>query len=127
MFRSARRLTLAALVLAVGMAVSACGGGGNGSSTNDTKPVTITITEKSGKISPDDGHIVKVDKGQPVQIVVTTDAADEIHVHSIPEHEFEVKAGAHDDKLPAFSISTPGRFVIESHGLNVTLVTLQVS
>jgi hypothetical protein len=126
-FRSARSSTLAALLLAASLAVSACGGGGSTSGSNATKPVTITITEKNGKISPDDGHIVTVDKGQQVQIVVTTDAADEIHVHSIPEHEFEVKAGVHGDLLPAFSISTPGRFVIESHGLNVTLVTLQVS
>jgi hypothetical protein len=124
--RSARSSTVAAVVLAVLLAVSGCGGGGGTTSGSSAKPVTISVTEKNGKISPDDGHIVNVEKGQKVQIIVTTDAADEIHVHSVPEHEFEIKAGAHDERLPAFSITTPGRFVIESHGLNVTLVTLQV-
>lgn len=126
MFSSARRSTAAALLLVLGLAVSACGGGGSTSGSGG-KPVTIAITEKNGQVSPDDGHLVTVGKGQEVQIVVTSDATDEIHIHSIPEHEFEVKAGAHDEMLPAFSLSTPGRFVIESHGLNVTLVTLQVS
>jgi hypothetical protein len=114
-----------------GLSLAGCGGSGSGSGgSNDgasSEPVTVTITEKNGAISPDDGHVVDVHKGQKVQLVVTTDADDEIHVHSIPEHEFEVKAGASAEKLPPFSITTPGRFIIESHGLDVTLVTLQVS
>ncbi len=103
-------------------AADSAGGTGSGSE----QPATISIVEKDGSITPDDGHVIDVDKGQDVQLVVTTDAADEIHVHSIPEHEFEVEAGADSEKLPEFSIDTPGRFIIESHGLNVTLVTLQV-
>jgi hypothetical protein len=116
-----------AVLLVVCMSATACGGGGDAGDSSAAKPVTITITEKGGEISPDDGHVVDVRKGQKVQIVVTTDKADEIHVHSIPEHEFEVEAGASAERLPPFSMSTPGRFVVESHGLDVTLVTLQVS
>jgi hypothetical protein len=126
---SARRSTLLAAMVITGLSLAGCGGSGSGGSNDgaSSKPVTVTITEKNGAISPDDGHVVDVDKGQKVQLVVTTDADDEIHVHSIPEHEFEVKAGASAEKLPPFSITTPGRFIIESHGLDVTLVTLQVS
>jgi hypothetical protein len=111
-----------------GLSLAGCAASGSGGSDGaSSKPVTVTITEKNGAISPADGHVVAVNKGQKVQLVVTTDADDEIHVHSIPEHEFEVKAGASAQKLPPFSITTPGRFIIESHGLDVTLVTLQVS
>jgi hypothetical protein len=128
-FGSARRSTLIAAIVITGLSLAGCGGSGSGGSSDaaSSGPVTVTITEKNGSISPDDGHLVDVDKGQQVQLVVSTDADDEIHVHSIPEHEFEVKAGVSAQKLPPFSITTPGRFVIESHGLDVTLVTLQVS
>jgi hypothetical protein len=119
--------TSAAAMLLLSLMTTSCGRSSSPGAGSSTTPVTVTITEKDREITPDDGHIVDVAKGQPVQLVVTTDAADEIHVHSVPEHEFEVKAGATDQKLPAFSISTPGRFIIESHGLNLTLVTLQVS
>jgi hypothetical protein len=126
---STRTSTLLTAMLITGLSLAGCGGSGSGGSSDggSSKPVTVTITEKNGAISPDDGHVVDVQKGQQIQLVVTTDADDEIHVHSIPEHEFEVKAGASADRLPPFSITTPGRFVIESHGLDVTLVTLQVS
>jgi hypothetical protein len=126
-----RRLTrsgLPAAVLVLGLSLTGCGGGdGSDDGSGSTAPVTIDITENNGAITPADGHVVDVDKGQQVQLIVTSDAADEIHVHSVPEHEFEVKAGADKEKLPVFTVDTPGRFVIESHGLEVTLVTLQVS
>jgi hypothetical protein len=119
----------AAATALLAVLLAACGGdddtGGTGGGSQS--PVTIDVTEKSGSITPDDGHVVDVAKGQQIQIVMTSDVADEIHVHSIPEHEFEVKAGAESEKLPRFSVDTPGRFVVESHGLDVTLVTLQVS
>jgi hypothetical protein len=123
----ARRSSLVAAMVVTGLAVAGCGGSTDATDSVTGKAVTVTITEKNGSISPDDGHVVDVDRGQEVQLVVTTDADDEIHVHSIPEHEFEVRASASAHKLPPFVIKTPGRFVIESHGLDVTLVTLQVS
>jgi hypothetical protein len=112
----------------LGLSLAGCGGNGSSSDgATSSQPVSITIVEKNGAITPDDGRVIDVSKGQQVQVIVSTDVDDEIHVHSIPEHEFEVKAGADKEKLPEFSVDTPGRFVIESHGLDVTLVTLQVS
>ena len=46
-------------------------------------------------------------------------------MHSDPEHEFEVKAG--EDQKFTFTIDSPGTYEVESHGLEVTLVKLQVS
>ena len=56
---------------------------------------------------------------------VSSDVADEIHVHSEPEHEFEVPAG--EDMTFTFSIDTPGTVIVESHGLDVVLFKLEVS
>jgi hypothetical protein len=125
--RLARTAASITLVVGVGLSATACGGSSSPNDGAPAKPVTVTITEKDGKISPDDGHVVDVHKGQKVQIVVSSDTDDEIHVHSVPEHEFEVKAGASAERLAPFSMSTPGRFVVESHGLGITLLTLQVS
>jgi hypothetical protein len=124
---STRLASTVALLSMLGLSLAGCGGDSTPSAGTGTQPVVITIVEKNGSITPDDGRVVDASLGQDIQVVVTTDAADEIHVHSIPEHEFEVKAGADAEKLPVFSVDTPGRFVIESHGLDVTLVTLQVS
>jgi hypothetical protein len=116
---------VSAVVLA--LSVSACGDDSSdgGGADNSQTPVIIEITENAGKISPDDGHVVEVAKGQEVQLNVSSDADDEIHVHSDPEHEFEIAAG--EDKTFTFTIDTPGTIPIESHGLEVTIVKLQVS
>ena len=93
--------------------------------TETSQPVIIDIFEDNGKITPDDAKVVKVGVGQDIQLNVTSDADDEIHVHSDPEHEFEVKAG--EDQSFTFSIDSPGKYAVESHELEVTLVKLQVS
>ncbi len=51
-----------------------------------------------------------------------SDAAEEIHVHSDPEHEYEVAAG--DDKTFTFTLDTPGQVAVEAHHLDVTIVEL---
>ena len=48
-----------------------------------------------------------------------------VHVHSTPEHEYEIAKGA-KDKTFTFSIKTPGQVAVESHGLDVTIVQLVV-
>lgn len=121
------RLAAVVLVAYLGLSLSGCGGNSSagGDDTSPKAPVIIEITENAGKITPNDGHIVKVDVGQEVQINVSSDVDDEIHVHSEPEYEFEVPAG--QDKTFTFTLDTPGTVEIESHRLEVTLVKLQVS
>lgn len=126
--RSPRHLGLALSVLVIAMGVSACGGDdgddGAGDGGEPKAPVIIEIVEDGGKITPDDAHVVKVDTGQEITLNVSSDVDDEIHVHSTPEHEFEVTAG--EDETFTFTIDTPGTVAVESHGLEVTLVKLQV-
>jgi len=59
-----------------------------------------------------------------VTLNVTSDADEEIHVHSDPEHEYEVKAG--DSLDETFTIDTPGQVAVEAHHLDVTILQLVV-
>jgi len=124
--RARRTLAIASTAFAVLGLTAGCGGGSaGGESGSDEPPVTIEIVEDAGNITPDDGHVVKVDVGQEVQLNISSDVDDEIHAHTQPEHEFEVKAGV--DASESFTVDSPGVYPIESHGLDITLVKLQVS
>ena len=117
-----RRPGIAALAI---LAVASCSSAGplsNGAAGSE--PVTIAITELNGHIDPS-GKTVTVDRGAPITLRVTSDTADEIHVHSVPEHEYEVTAGT--PETFRLRIDTPGTYEVESHGLNVVIVKLQVS
>ena len=61
---------------------------------------------------------------EPITLNVTSDADDELHVHAVPEHEFEVKPGA--AQRFEFTVDVPGRVEIELHHLNRTVAVLQV-
>jgi hypothetical protein len=113
-------LVAAATVLA---AASGCRGGSEDG--RDKPPVIIEITEDAGHITPDDGRVVVVAVGQEVQLNVSSDVDDEIHVHTQPDHEYEVTAG--EDESYSFTVDSPGVYPIESHGLEITIVKLQVS
>jgi len=88
---------IAVLMMAV---VTSCGGTSPGSPTTDatssasapTGVVTIKITLAGGQVTPN-GEKYDVVMGQTVVLEVTSDHDDEIHVHSEPEVELEVKAG----------------------------------
>jgi plastocyanin len=122
--RARQSIGLAATAITLLALTTACGGSDD-SSGSDEPPVTIEIVEDGGQISPADGHVVKVDVGQEVQLNVSADVDDEIHVHTEPDHEYEVKAG--EDASYSFTVDSPGVYPIESHGLEITLVKLQVS
>lgn len=125
--RGSRSVGAAAWLLTLAVACSGCGGSeSSGPPESVSPPVTIRITESGGSISPDDGRVVEAQPGQMVRLVVTSDVADEIHVHSDPAHEFHVDAGA-ENEVFTFTVDDPATYAIESHGLEVTVVKLQVS
>jgi plastocyanin len=123
--RSLRGLSTAVACLTLMLGVAACSSDGSSSTGSSTEPVKVNITEQGGKIQPV-GQVVKAGTGQDITLVVTSDVKDEIHVHTDPEHEFEVKAGDQDKEF-TFSVDTPGQYEVESHRLDVTLLKLQVS
>jgi hypothetical protein len=126
MYRT-RTLGLLVATAALGLSLTACSDDSSDSdgSSDQPVPVTVDITEKDGKIEPV-GKVVKASTGQDITLVVTSDVDDEIHVHSDPEHEFEVVAGDVEKEF-TFSVDTPGTIEVESHGLEVTILKLEVS
>lgn len=62
--------------------------------------------------------------GEPIELRVSSDAADELHVHAVPEHTFTVKPEPNQTFM--FSVDVPGRVEVELHKLHRTVATIQV-
>lgn len=120
-------MRIAAALLAGALVLAGCGASGEAADETDGGPkatgtqVDIVITD--GKATPQ-GKRVEVTAGTPVTLRITSDADEEIHVHSEPEHEFEVGPGHVLDET--FTIDTPGQVAVEAHHLGVTIVQLVV-
>jgi len=120
-----RRLHLVASLLAIGLTVAACSSDEDSADAKGpVETVVVEITEEGGQITPL-GETVEVDLGREIRLVVDSDAADELHVHSETEQSFDVKAK--DDQEFSFTIDAPGTYEVESHELGVVVVKLQVS
>ena len=125
-----------ALLLAALLLVGACGGTDTGTVSSSPNPspdqtsespaaegVVVDIVIKDGEVTPQ-GDRVDVEAGQEVTLRISSDAAEEIHVHSDPEHSYEVKPG--DSVEESFTIDTPGQVAVEAHELDATIVQLVV-
>jgi hypothetical protein len=83
----------------------------------------IGVTISEGSVAPTNAEAEAV-AGQPIILEVSSDAADSIHVHSIPEHVFAVQA--RPGQRFEFTVDVPGRVDVELHELNRTIVTITV-
>ena len=143
-------LALAILGLAISIGVAACGGGGDGSAggtttlqetttagtttgdtavetevapTNETPFTAIRITVKGGR--PVGGiQRPKLSLGDDAIIYVTSDVADEVHLHGYDLTQ-NVAPGMRAE-LPVHA-TIPGRFEIELENSGVQLAELTVS
>ena len=88
-----------------------------------TSGAVIGIVIQGGKAIRQ-GERVEVKAGAPVTLKIRSDADEEIHVHSDPEHTYQVKAG--EPLSETLTIDTPGQVAVEAHHLGVTLVQLVV-
>jgi plastocyanin len=84
--------------------------------------VEIEIEIENGRVTPS-GERVDVQVGERIRFKVDSDVADELHVHSTPEHMFAVKAGD-DDKEFEFTLNQPGVVEVELHELGDVVVSL---
>lgn len=66
---------------------------------------------------------LEVARGQAVRIEVTTDAADELHVHG---YDKEVELTAGQPGTVAFTADVPGLFEVELHHSGAKLTQLRV-
>lgn len=83
----------------------------------------VRIEIKDGKVTPQ-GDRVEVEVGDKVTLEITSDADEELHVHSEPEHTYEISAG--ESTVESFTPKTPGQVAVEAHELGVTIVQLVV-
>ena len=83
----------------------------------------IAVTIAAGSVTPTNVEAEAV-VGQPIALEVSSDAADSIHVHSVPEHVFDVRPGP--GQRFEFTVGVPGSVDVELHDLNRTIVTIAV-
>lgn len=83
----------------------------------------IDVTIAAGGVTPTNAQAEAV-VGQPIALKVSSDAADSIHVHSIPEHVFDVQP--QPGQRFEFTVQVPGSVDVELHDLNRTIVTIAV-
>ena len=84
--------------------------------------LAIPVTIAKGVVTPNNGEY-EAKVGQRIQFDVDSDVADSLHVHAVPEHEFEVKPGAQSF---SFVVKVPGQVVVELHNGDKTVATLPV-
>lgn len=137
-----RRFGSVLVMAAAAVLVASCGGsqeGGEASSANppasaaspsggseQPRPadrLTIDISIEGGNVTPTNARLQgKV--GEPIVLRVNSDAADELHVHSVPDHSFKVEPKP--GQMFQFSVDVPGNVEIELHELNRVIASVQV-
>lgn len=85
--------------------------------------VYIDVTIAAGTATPLNQQ-VEAKLGQPIIVRVNSDAADQLHVHSNPEHTFGIKA--EKDQQFQFTVDVPGKVDVELHHLDKTVATITV-
>jgi len=93
---------------------------------NEQAPPTrllVDVTIKDGKVTPTNEQL-KAGVKQQIIIRINSDAADELHVHSTPQHSFNVEAKPMQSFH--FTVDVPGKVDVELHKLNQTIATIQV-
>ena len=127
-------LALTGLALAVGL--TACAGTAApdtaaGSSSARTSPSSsastpagqrIEVQVSGGQVSGDTGR-VPVAAGEHVTLVITSDVADEVHVHG---YDLEAELTPGQPTEIAFDATIPGVFEVELHEAGTLLLSLQV-
>lgn len=132
--------TLVALT-ATALLIAGCGGSnGSGDVSSSAAPamtgapqfsdqqapperVIIDVTIKGGEVTPTNEPL-QAKVGDPIIVRVTSDAADELHVHSNPEHTFKVEPKS--GQSFQFTVAVPGKVDVELHQLNRTIASITV-
>lgn len=112
-------LTVAALLVGV---LAGCGGSSGGDDGGTGKTDTITISVANGKVDPPT-HRQQVAQGDTVKLVVTSDEADEVHVHGVDLEE-ELTPGK--PTTITFVAKDPGIYEVETHESGLQLVQIEV-
>lgn len=125
----------ATLLVSMGFVVAAAVGCSSSDSSSDTEvtptsavsaadELTVDITIANGSVTPTNAQLKGV-VGQPIVLRVSSDAEDELHVHSVPDHEFTVEPQT--GQSFQFDVTVPGRVEVELHEMGRTVATIDVT
>lgn len=94
-------------------------------SDNQARPdqLKIEVMIQGGNVTPTNEQLQASVK-EPIVVHVDSDVADELHVHSTPEHTFKIDAKP--NQAFQFTVDVPGKVDIELHQLHKTIATIQV-
>ena len=97
-------------------------------SSSPAGPITpagqrIVVTVAGGQVTGDTGR-VPVAAGEQVTLVVTSDVADELHLHG---YDLRTAITPGTPAELSFEATVPGVFEVELHDAGTVLLTLQVS
>ncbi|GAB7067581.1 hypothetical protein H7J06_14795 [Mycobacterium hodleri] len=135
--------TLAALAATTALLLAGCGGSNESGDTASNAPVSsnsgaapqmsdqqappeqvvVDVTIKDGKVTPTNEQL-QAKVGDPIVVRVDSDAADQLHVHSNPEHTFAVEPKS--GQSFQFTVTVPGKVDVELHELNRTIASIAV-
>jgi hypothetical protein len=85
--------------------------------------LVIDVTIKGGEVTPTNARF-DANAKQPIVVRVNSDVADQLHVHSNPEHAFDIEPKS--GQSFQFTVDVPGNVDIELHQLNRTVATVTV-
>ena len=117
-----RHTLVAAWVVVLACGPVGCGGSGS-QSQSPPAALDISVTIAKGQVTPTNATL-QARVHQPITLKVTSDATDELHVHSVPDHKFEVAPAP--NQTFQFSVDVPGNVEVELHHLDRTIATIQV-
>lgn len=120
---TARIIAVVAAICGIASVATACGNDVATEPSNNSNPVVVEINFSGDSVDPH-GTKIEVPVGHSVELDVTADAAGEVHVHSDPQQSAAYGVGTTRISLGAFDV--PGQYVVESHTLGKTIVTLEV-
>ncbi len=135
---------LLGLLAAGALLIAGCGGGGGSESAQSSsgapsastvspsdmqneqaapERLLIDVQIKGGEVTPTNQQL-EAKVNQPIVVKVNSDVADELHVHSTPDHTFKIEAKPVQQFQ--FTVAVPGKVDIELHQLAKTIATVQV-
>jgi heme/copper-type cytochrome/quinol oxidase subunit 2 len=116
-----RNAVVSAWVVALVCGLVACGG--KSPNQPPAAGVDVNVTIANGQVTPTNATLQAKVK-QQITFHVTSDATDELHVHSVPDHKFPIAAAP--NQTFQFSVDVPGNVEVELHHLDRTIATIQV-
>lgn len=111
-----------------GIASSASEGAASSAAASSTAAgnsdaLSIDVRIADGSITPTNERIEAV-VGETITVRIDSDVADELHVHSVPDHSFDVEATT--GQSFEFVVDVPGAVALELHDAGKTVATLLV-